>query len=58
MSSSIEINKYRVIHNKKNINFKTIQFNTLDEMNLKDIIASINYRLFFKGIDFEKKPKS
>ena len=38
--------------------FKTKQFNTLDETNLKDIVPSINYRLFFEGMSFEKKPKN
>ena len=44
--------------NFDHINLKNIQINILDETNLRNIMASINYRLFFQGINFEKKPKN
>ena len=37
-------------------NFKTIQFDTSDKTDLKDIISSVNLVNFF-SINFEKRPK-
>ena len=44
--------------NFDNTNFKTIQFDTLDETNLKGIIWSPNYRFLFWEVNFEKKLKN
>ena len=44
--------------NFDNTNFKTIQFDTLDETNLKGIIWSPNYRLLFWEANLEKKLKN